>query len=80
MKKIIVLVILAITAIRCTELAELNGEEERIRNERGVECRYNKRGGVEDCRYRNWYSYINKWYKEWKYTENIIMNYINFFK
>jgi len=51
MKKIIVLVILAITAIRCTELAELNAEEERIRNERGVECRYNKRGGVENCRY-----------------------------
>ena len=43
MKKIIVLVILAITAIRCTELAELNAEEERIRNERGVEnCRYMK--------------------------------------
>ena len=51
MKKVIILIVLAMVTIRCTELAELNAEEERIRNERGVECRYNKGGGVENCRY-----------------------------
>lgn len=51
MKKVIILIVLAMATIRCTELAELNDEEERIRNERGAECRYNKRGGVENCRY-----------------------------
>ena len=56
MKKVIILVaslmvVISSFTIRCTELAELNDEEERIRNERGAECRYNKRGGVENCRY-----------------------------
>ena len=77
MKKIAILVILMLVVVNCSYF-EAAAETERRRG--GVECRYNKRGGVEDCRYRNWYSYINKWYKEWKYTENIIMNYINFFK
>lgn len=31
---------------------EIAASKERI-NERGVECRYNKRGGVENCRYIN---------------------------
>ena len=67
MKKIAILVILMLVVVNCSYF-EAAAETER------------RRGGVEDCRYRNWYSYINKWYKEWKYTENIIMNYINFFK
>ena len=31
MKKVIILIVLAMATIRCTELAELNDEEERIR-------------------------------------------------
>ena len=30
----------------------LDASREEV-NKRGVECRYNKRGGVENCRYMN---------------------------
>ena len=47
MKKIIILVILIIAAVSCSYMEA--GEAE-IR-ERGRECRYNKRGGLEHCRH-----------------------------
>ena len=50
MKRIVILVTLMIIAITsCSYLDEAREEM----NERGVECRYNKRGGVENCRYIN---------------------------
>ena len=49
MKRIIILVILIIAVVSCSYI-EAAGAEER---ERGRECRYNKRGGLEHCRYIN---------------------------
>ena len=49
MKKIIILIILIGAIFSCAEIA---ASRERI-NERGVECRYNKRGGLENCRFIN---------------------------
>lgn len=46
MKRIIILVILIIAVVSCSYM---EGGERAIR-ERGIECRYNKRGGVENCR------------------------------
>ena len=54
MKKIIMLVIMVIVVVGCTELSEMEARRQQRLNERGgVECRYNKRGGVENCRYAN---------------------------
>ena len=55
MKKILILIILATTTIfNCTERdLMIMRDADREMNERGVECRYNKRGGVENCRYAN---------------------------
>ena len=55
MKKILILIILATTAIfNCTERdLMIMRDADREMNERGVECRYNKRGGVENCCYAN---------------------------
>ena len=55
MKKIIILAILVMTTIfNCTERdLMIMRDADREMNERGVECRYNKRGGVENCRYAN---------------------------
>ena len=50
MKKIIVLVIMVMVVIGCTELSEMEARSQQRRRERGRECRYNKRGGVENCR------------------------------
>ena len=47
MKRIIILVILIIAVVSCSYMEAAEAE----RRERGVECRYNKRGGVENCRY-----------------------------
>ena len=49
MKKIIILIILIGAIFSCAEIA---ASRERI-NERGVECKHNKRGGLENCRYIN---------------------------
>ncbi|WP_196808112.1 hypothetical protein [Leptotrichia sp. oral taxon 879] len=51
MKKILMLMILVLALVTSCSYFE---SAERIERERGgVECRYNKRGGVEDCRYAN---------------------------
>ena len=48
MKKIMVLAVLIMTlVVSCSYL------EEKEQRERGVECRYGKRGGLENCRYIN---------------------------
>ena len=54
MKRIIMLIILIITIISCTEAdRRLMREADREMNERGRECRHNKRGGLESCRFIN---------------------------
>ena len=54
MKKLIILVIpVSLLIMSCTELADMEARRQRRIEERGVECRYNKRGGVENCRYAN---------------------------
>ena len=47
MKKIILLLTLLILISSCTAFEIAN----QMEKERGVECRYNKRRGVENCRY-----------------------------
>ena len=47
MKKIILLLTLLILISSCTAFEIAN----QMEKERGVECRYSKRGGVENCRY-----------------------------
>ena len=52
MKKVLVLAVLMTIIASCTaEDRMLWNEVQRERSERGVECRYNKRGGVDNCRY-----------------------------
>ena len=46
MKKLAILIILMLTVMSCSYF---EGADRQIR-ERGIECRYNKRGGVENCR------------------------------
>ncbi|WP_369713699.1 hypothetical protein AB8B23_04895 [Leptotrichia sp. HSP-342] len=53
MKKIIVLIILLLTVMSCSELTELEaGRQQRLR-ERGRECRYNYKGELQHCGYIN---------------------------
>ena len=49
MKKIFMLLIILMIIIGCADIA---ASREHMR-ERGRECRYNKRGGLENCRYIN---------------------------
>ena len=49
MKRIIMLIVLVILISNCTAF-EISNQMER---ERGVECKHNKRGGLENCRYMN---------------------------
>ena len=49
MKKVIMLAILVMTVISCSYMEAAEAE----RRERGRECRYNKRGGLEHCRFIN---------------------------
>ena len=53
MKKIIALIILLASVMSCSELAEMEARSQQRRMERGRECRHNKRGGLESCRYIN---------------------------
>jgi len=53
MKKIIVLIILLLTVMSCSELSEMEARRQQRLRERGRECIYNKRGGLEYCRYIN---------------------------
>ena len=47
MKKIMILIVLILLLI--VNCSYFEGADRQIR-ERGIECRYNKRGGVENCR------------------------------
>ena len=49
MKRIIMLIVLVILISNCTAFEISN----RMERERGVECKHNKRGGLENCRYIN---------------------------
>ena len=49
MKKLAILLILIITIASC---ADIEASRERM-EQRGRECRYNKRGGLESCRFIN---------------------------
>ena len=51
MKKVIMLAILVMTVISCSELAEMEAKSEQIKRERGWECRYNYRGEIQGCNY-----------------------------
>jgi lipoprotein len=51
MKKIIVLAILLMIVISCTELAEMEARSQQRRSERGRICRYNYKGEVQSCDY-----------------------------
>ena len=53
MKRIITLIILLITVMSCSELAEMEAKSEQIKRERGWECRYDGRGVVQHCGYIN---------------------------
>ena len=54
MKRMIALIILlSLTIISCSELSEMEARRQRRLRERGRECIYNKRGGLEYCRYIN---------------------------
>nr|WP_314115169.1 hypothetical protein [uncultured Leptotrichia sp.] len=51
MKKILMLVILVLVLV--TNCSYFESAERTEKERGGVECRYNKRGGVDDCRYAN---------------------------
>ena len=51
MKKIIILIILLIAIISCSELAELEAGHQQRMKERGYECTYNSKGEVQVCGY-----------------------------
>ena len=50
MKRIMILIVLvSVLVVNCSYFEGA----ERTERERGVECRYNKRGGLEHCRFIN---------------------------
>ena len=51
MKKMIMLVILMITVMSCSELAKMENEYQQDLRERGRECRYNYKGELQGCYY-----------------------------
>ena len=51
MKRIITLIILLITVMSCSELAEMEAKSEQIKRERGWECRYSYRGEIQGWNY-----------------------------
>ena len=51
MKKIIMLVVLVITTMSCSELAEMEAKSQQMRRERGRECMYNYKGELQGCNY-----------------------------
>jgi len=54
MKKIMLLIILIITIISCTEAdRELWREVDRENRERGVKCLYDGKGNIISCRHAN---------------------------
>jgi lipoprotein len=53
MKKVIMLAILVMTVISCSELAKMEDEYQQDLRERGYRCRYNYKGEVQVCGYIN---------------------------
>ena len=53
MKKIIMLVILMIMVMSCSELAKMENEYQQDLRERGRECMYNYKGELQGCNYIN---------------------------
>ena len=53
MKRIITLVVLMITLMSCSELAEMEARSQQRRRERGRVCRYNYKGELQHCGYIN---------------------------
>ncbi|WP_369713682.1 hypothetical protein AB8B23_04755 [Leptotrichia sp. HSP-342] len=53
MKKVIALIILSLTMVSCSELAEMEARSQQRRMERGRQCRYNYKGEVQHCGYIN---------------------------
>ena len=53
MKRIITLVVLMITVMSCSELAEMEARSQQRRRERERECRYNYKGELQGCYYIN---------------------------
>ena len=51
MKKIIILIILLVNVISCSELSEMEARSQQIRRERGRECMYNYKGELQGCNY-----------------------------
>jgi len=51
MKKIIVLVILIISVMSCSELSEMEARSQQRRTEKERECRYNYKGELQGCYY-----------------------------
>ena len=51
MKKIIMLVVLVITVMSCSELAEMEAKSQQIKRERGYECMYTHKGELQGCNY-----------------------------
>ena len=53
MKRIITLVVLAITVMSCSELSEMEARHQQRMSERGWRCRYNYKGELQHCGYIN---------------------------
>jgi len=53
MKKIIMLVVLVITIMSCSELSEMEARHQQRMKERGWECMYNHKGEIQGCNYIN---------------------------
>jgi len=53
MKRIIILVVLVITAMSCSELSEMEARHQQRMSERGWRCRYNYKGELQHCGYIN---------------------------
>ena len=51
MKKIIMLVVLVITVMSCSELSEMEARHQQRMKERGWECMYNHKGEIQGCNY-----------------------------
>lgn len=51
MKKIIILIILLVNVMSCSELSEMEARSQQIRRERGRECMYNYKGELQGCNY-----------------------------
>jgi len=51
MKKIIMLVVLVITIMSCSELSEMEARHQQRMKERGWECMYNYKGEIQGCNY-----------------------------